>query len=263
MEDNRQYPAGNAGDTSCEAAPAGTASYSRYALVLAGGEGRRAGGGLPKQFRIVAGLPLFWWSVLAFSRENPDTHIIIVLHSAFISEWNSLIESVPERLRVPVMLCAGGCSRLESVSNGLALVPRRDDVLVAVHDAARPLLTRRMIADGWRVAAERGGAVPVVPVTDSLRSLDSRGEILEESASHAVDRSAFVAVQTPQVFPATVLKDAYARPLTEIMTDDASVAEAAGHCPALFAGDARNIKVTNPADFILAEALLAGPDAQE
>lgn len=261
MKEKQQAPADSAGATHCEAAPAGTASYSRYALVLAGGEGRRAGGDLPKQFRIVGGLPLFWWSVLAFSRENPSTCVIIVLHPAFISEWESIMAAVPEALRVPVALCAGGASRLESVSNGLALVPQGEDVLVAVHDAARPLLTRRMIADGWRVAAARGGAVPAVAVTDSLRHLDGAEEPWD--ASHAVDRAAFVAVQTPQVFRASILKEAYARPLTAAMTDDASVAEAAGYQPALFAGEPCNIKVTNPADFILAEALLAAERQKE
>ena len=126
-----------------------------------------------------------------------------------------------------------------------------EDSLVAVHDAARPLVTVDMISRGWETAARHGGAVPCVPVTDSLRHLEGEGSV-------AVDRAEYVAVQTPQVFRAGLLADAYAKNPDAVYSDDASAFEAAGRHPVMFAGAPQNMKVTNPGDLEIAALLLKG-----
>lgn len=222
----------------------------KYALIMAGGEGRRAGGEMPKQFVKLLGIPMLWWSVMAFHREDPETEISVVMHPGFFDDYDLMLSGLPREVRgIPVRLVAGGRSRGESVANGLMALPDTRDALVAVHDAARPLVTTDMIARGWECAALNGTAVPACPVTDSLRELT-------EGGSTAVDRSRFVSVQTPQVFRADILKSAYRLEERPEFTDDASRVEADGGCITLYDGIPANLKVTNPADFAIAETLL-------
>lgn len=220
----------------------------KYAVIVAGGEGTRLGGGLPKQFRMLGRRPVLWWALNAFHTEDPSTNIRVVLHPDYFEEWKKLFQKLPEKERISHEIIPGGKTRTESVRNGIASIPASENALIAVHDAARPLVSVEMIGKGWRAAAENGGAVPVTPVTDSLRQLDAIG-------SRAVDRNAFVAVQTPQVFRADLLKEAYSI-CDGVFSDDASVYEASGHHPALYAGSPLNIKVTNPGDLEIAELLL-------
>lgn len=221
----------------------------KYAVILAGGEGIRAGGKLPKQFMMLDGLPLLWWSVMAFHEEDPATKIFIVLHPGFFDTWDVLYDGIPDDKKIDVELICGGRSRLDSVKNGIMDIPSGKDVLIAVHDAARPLVSESVIREGWETAASEGTAVPAVSVTDSLRKLTPLG-------SEAVVRRDYVAVQTPQVFRSDLLKNAYDRPFQDSFTDDASVVEATGIEISLFKGEERNIKITNPLDIYIAEVLM-------
>lgn len=221
----------------------------KYAVIVAGGKGTRAGGGVPKQFRKVSGQPMIWWSLRAFHEENPEAKIVLVLPADAMAFWNDMHASLTNQ--VPHVCVAGGNSRTESVRAGLAAIPDEADGLVAVHDAARPLVTPALICRGWNAALISGAAIPVVPVADSLRRLLPRG-------SEVADRSQFVAVQTPQVFSIKLLKKAYSGMPECSFTDDASVVEAFGVMPELFEGDSDNFKVTNPGDFIRAQVLLSG-----
>ncbi len=221
----------------------------KYAIIVAGGVGHRAGGSIPKQFQPVLGTPMLWWSVKAFYDEDPSTTIILVLHPDYVEMWQELETQIPnDAKKAPkVKIALGGADRLQSVRNGLLMV--EEPGLIAVHDAARPMVSRAMISQGWKVAEETGTAIPVVPVTDSLRHI-------EGTQTRAVVRNEYVAVQTPQVFRSELLIPAYERELTSDMTDDASVVEAAGVEVATYAGEPTNIKVTNPLDFAIAEILL-------
>lgn len=219
-------------------------------MIVAGGEGNRAGGSVPKQFQLLGGIPMLWWSVRAFHEADPETGIILVLHPGFFDDWAIMQSELPGPDRkIDVHLSCGGRSRLESVRNGLMSVPDGERALVAVHDAARPLVTPDLIARGWKAAEMSGAAVPVTEMTDSIRCLEGNG-------SKAVVRKDYVKVQTPQVFDAMLLKAAYERSLTPEMTDDASVAEAAGIKITLFNGSPYNIKVTGPLDLKIAETLI-------
>ena len=217
---------------------------------MAAGEGHRAGSAIPKQFVRLLGVPMLWWSVKAFHDEDPATEISVVMHPGFFTEFDMLRADLPDELRnIPVRLVAGGRSRGESVANGILRLPDCEGTLIAVHDAARPLLTPELARRGWECAATHGSAVPVCPATDSLRRLTPEGTV-------AVDRSEFVTVQTPQVFRADILKSAYRLPDSPFFTDDASRVEADGQRVTLYDGMPYNIKVTNPLDFKIAETLL-------
>ena len=207
------------------------------------------GAGMPKQFRSLANRPVLWWSMKAFHDEDTSTRIILVLPKDFITLWKDFFDSLPEEDRFFHEITSGGGSRGESVKNGLKLVDSQS--LVAIHDGARPLVTPEMIAKGWETAAKFEAAIPVVPVTDSLREIT---KVPEESRS--VDRSRFVAVQTPQVFDSEKLKQAYRLAGEKSFTDDAAVMEAAGYDIRLFPGNHRNIKITNPEDLAIAELIM-------
>lgn len=226
----------------------------KYAIIVAGGEGTRLGGDLPKQFRELCGRPVLWWSLKAFHDEDPDTRIIIVLHRDYFGLWEELMTSMPQEDRIAHVTVAGGNSRTASVKNGIVSVPNSEEALIAVHDAARPLVDVDMIARGWEAAAKYGGVVPAIPVTDSLRKLTEGKDNV--GGSEAVDRSEYVAVQTPQVFRADLLKDAYERQPDAVFSDDASAFEAAGWKPVLFKGSVKNMKVTNPGDIEVAQILM-------
>lgn len=223
----------------------------KYAIILAGGSGMRAGGDVPKQFQMLDGIPMLWWSVRAFYNEDSDTDIRLVMNPGFFDLWNIIYRDLPaEDKEIPVTLVCGGRSRLESVKNGIMGIQAEKDALVAVHDSARPLVGCELISEGWRVASEKYAAVPAVPVTDSLRRIGADG------FSEAVARKDYVAVQTPQVFRCDILKSAYEKPLDDDMTDDASVVEASGVNVSLFEGSTRNMKVTNPLDMDIAALLM-------
>ncbi len=133
------------------------------------------------------------------------------------------------------------------MKNGLGLIPF--DSFVAVHDAARPLLSGDLIEKCFETAFLKGNAVPTISVSDSMR------EILKEE-NRTVDRSKFCRVQTPQVFNGNILKQAYEQDYKPSFTDDASVVESAGHKVHLVDGEQRNIKITTAVDMLIAETLL-------
>lgn len=224
-------------------------SLEKHVIIVAGGSGTRLGGALPKQFQSLRERPLLWWSLKAFHDEDPSSRLHLVLPEQFFSLWKELESHLPEVDRFHVSLHPGGRSRFESVQSALYNVPGDGEVLVAVHDAARPLVSQEVIKEGWKTAERNGAAVPVVPVTDSLRCT-------EGNRSFAVDRSHYVAVQTPQVFASKLLKEAYQKAEGDGFTDDASVVEALGIEPCLFQGSHTNMKVTNPGDLEIASVLL-------
>lgn len=224
----------------------------KYAVIVAGGSGSRMGGGMPKQFRNLCGRPVLWWSMKAFKDEDPATHLVLVLPEEYISLWRDFYSTLPENDKFEYEVAKGGKTRGESVQNGLTLVD--DDSFVAIHDGARPLVTKDLISAGWEKVAETDAAIPVVAVTDSLRVR------IDDKHSECVNREEYVAVQTPQLFKTSLIKTAYNLVGDKVFTDDAAVVENAGNKVALFPGNNNNIKITNPKDMAVA-ALLMGKDA--
>lgn len=233
-------------------------------LLLAGGKGLRAGGGLPKQFHKICGRPLLWWSLRAFYNYDPKVRVTIVLHPDYVELWHKLVAELPENERYPHKLATGGEERGNSVKNGLDSlgIPegKEKSTLVAIHDGARPLVTPEMISRGFDMAETRATAVAALPLTDSIRRLETPGNL--ESVSEPADRSQYVIIQTPQIFRYDLLKEAYLKYGHIALTDDAQMVEKLpGVNISLYAGDSANIKVTHPADFITAENILAWSSA--
>lgn len=226
-------------------------SKLNYIIVVAAGSGSRYGGDLPKQFCDLMGRPLLMTTLERIARCETDAGIILVLSPAMMEFWADCCRSAG--FKVPFSVVAGGASRAESVRNALSLIDPSTVGWIAVHDAARPLVSPEMF--GRLVAGLQGcsGTIPVVPVTDSLR------EIERDGSSRSVDRSRLRAVQTPQVFDGQKLIAANDRELLPTFTDDASVMEAAGFTDLrLVEGDPHNIKVTNPGDIAIVEMYLQG-----
>ena len=217
----------------------------RYAIIVAGGRGLRMGGELPKQFLPLSGKPVLMRTLELF--EGEVSRIILVLPEDHIPFWQELCEQYHFTLTHTVAL--GGETRFHSVRSGLSHLPQEG--LVAVHDGVRPLVSRVLIRRSFEEAARSGAALPACPVTDSLRLRQDEGK------SEAVDRSRYVAVQTPQTFDLGRLQQAYEQAYSPLFTDDASVYEAASlGSITLIDGEETNIKLTTPRDLLLAELLL-------
>jgi 2-C-methyl-D-erythritol 4-phosphate cytidylyltransferase len=211
-----------------------------WAIVVAAGSGARFGDPVPKQFLELGGLRVVDWAIAA---AEAACHAVVAVVPA-----DHLDVSLPPTVTV----VAGGASRAASVRAGLAAVPDEAAVIV-VHDAARPLaepgLFQRVIEAVMMGGAD--GAVPGVPVADTIKRVDpSGGQVLE-----TLDRSALRAIQTPQAFAADVLRRAHAE--EGDATDDAALVEAAGGRVVVVDGDPANLKITGPDDLERAEALLA------
>ncbi len=217
----------------------------KYVLVVAGGQGLRMGGDLPKQFIPVAGKPVLMHTLEAFNNFDSSVRFILVIPESHQAYWHELCEKY--NFCIPHQITSGGETRFHSVCNGLKLVTSPG--LVAVHDGVRPLVSSEVIAACFKEAALHGTAIPVLPMVDSLREYTEEGSI-------PVDRARYCAVQTPQVFKSELLLSAYERPYELCFTDDASVVESSGHPVNLIPGNRENIKITTPFDLLITEAVL-------
>jgi 2-C-methyl-D-erythritol 4-phosphate cytidylyltransferase len=219
---------------------------SRCVIIVAGGAGQRMGASIPKQFLPLAGRPLLMHTITQFVRYDAALYIVVALPATHIDRWQRLCDEY--RFTAPHHVVAGGDSRTASVRNALAGLP--DAGFIAVHDGVRPLTPIEVIARCFATAEHYGNAIPVVPVTDSLRKKTADGNC-------DVPRDGIVAVQTPQVFRADQLRDAYARITdhTASFTDDASIVQAAGYDITLTEGSRENIKITEPADLPVADRM--------
>ena len=204
-----------------------------WAVIVAAGFGERFGG--PKQFAELGGARLVDHAISTASAACDA--VVLVVPDA--SDWQGAEVDA---------LVTGGSTRAESVRAGLAAVPVGAEIVV-VHDAARPLATAALfeaVVDAVRAGAD--GAVPGLAVTDTLKRVD------DVRVTATVDRVGLVAVQTPQAFRADILRDAH---LTGTdATDDAALVEGLGGNVVVVRGDPRNLKVTGPADLMIAAALL-------
>ena len=220
----------------------------RYAIIVAGGSGKRFGSDMPKQFLPLEGKPVLMRTIERFDQAGAT--IVVVLPAEHQEMWMSMCKEC--NFPVTHIIANGGSTRFESVRNGLAAIENlKPDDLVAVHDGVRPLVSVEMIDRCYNTAQETGSAIPVVNPNDSIR------QVMDDGTSRQLLRSSLRAVQTPQTFIAEWLKGAYDIEESPLFTDDASVVEAAGHQVTLVDGETTNIKITTPIDMIVAKALVA------
>lgn len=216
-----------------------------YALIVAGGKGTRIKSKVPKQFLDLDGVPVLMRTINTFYSYSPSITVIVVLPEDDFPLWEELC--LLHKYNKPLLLTKGGDTRFQSVKNGLDKI--KGDGLVAIHDGVRPLVSEDIIGASFRLAAVHGSAVAAVRLKESIRMTD-------QDNTKAMDRSRFRLVQTPQTFTVSLIKNAYQTKEDASLTDDASVAERAGHVISLFEGSYENIKITTPEDLIVAEALI-------
>lgn len=219
------------------------------AVIPAGGVGRRMGG-VRKQYLELAGTPLLVHTLRPFLEHPYVEWVIVALPPDDVASPPPWLAELNGR----IMLVPGGEERGDSVARALEHVPQEADVVV-IHDAARPLLTRTLIDRALRVAARGDGAVAAVPLADTVKDVDAGGVV-----QGTPDRDRLWRAQTPQAFPRALVLDAYRRAQQDGFrgTDDASLVEHYGGRVLIVEGAPENLKVTGPADVIVAEALLRG-----
>ena len=224
------------------------------AIVPAAGAGKRLGLGINKAFAVLRGAPLIVHCLRMLAQTELVAEAIVVLAPAEVDEGRTLLASYQAEYfpTLPIKVVAGGKERQDSVANALAAVPA-DAAYIAVHDGARPFAGRAVFARTLAAAKEQGAAIAAVPVKNTIKVVDANGVVVDTPV-----RSTLVAVQTPQVFRAQLLKDAYAHLAAHpaAVTDDASVVELLGHKVVVAQGRYENIKITTPEDLVLAEHFL-------
>lgn len=219
---------------------------NRSVIIVAGGSGSRMGSDVPKQFLPLAGRPILMHTVEAFYRFDSQINIVLVLPIEQHAYWHELCQK--HSFNIGCQIVAGGATRFHSTLYGLAKVPAAG--IVAVHDGVRPLVSQETLQRCFDAAERHRAVVPAIPVNESVR------QVAEDGSSRAVDRSGYRLVQTPQVFDAATLHQAFRQPYSPLFTDDASVVEQMGVAVTLVDGNFENIKITRPVDLILAEALI-------
>ncbi|MEK8093111.1 bifunctional 2-C-methyl-D-erythritol 4-phosphate cytidylyltransferase/2-C-methyl-D-erythritol 2,4-cyclodiphosphate synthase [Methylocystis sp. IM3] len=227
-------------------------------LVVAGGRGSRAGEGLPKQYRSLAGASVLARTLEAMHAAAPAARLTVVIHpddrALYAASVSELTDSARAALAAPAL---GGALRQESVRNGLEAIAREaEPEIVLIHDAARPFADPALVARAIAAARDHGAAVPGVPLNDTVKEIDAAGFVVATP-----DRARLRAVQTPQSFRFPLILAAHREAAAggREYTDDAMIAEAAGCAVHVFPGDARNFKLTTPEDFARAMQQLAPP----
>jgi len=222
-----------------------------WVVVAAAGESRRMGlpDGESKQFLLLGGEPVLSHSVRRLLSLPQVTGLVVVLHPSHTLRFADELLAFDDSK--PLFIAEGGRTRTDSVRAGLQQVPPGADV-IAVHDGARPLFSRHVFERCLAALDDADGAVPGVPVSDTLKRVDEDGRVCE-----TVSRERLWAAQTPQVFRAAVLREVYADPGLQPASDDAVLLEQAGHRVVLVPSTPANIKITTPADLPLAGAVLS------
>jgi 2-C-methyl-D-erythritol 4-phosphate cytidylyltransferase len=213
------------------------------AIIVAGGSGSRMGTDLPKQFLRIEAKPVFLYSIDAFLQAYNDIRIILVMPSTYAGMAQSILDEFGYPSSIEIV--EGGETRFHSVKNGLAIAS--EDSLIFIHDAVRCLATPGLIRRCGDAASEKGSAIPVIPVRDSIRRKDDA-----LNCSIVVSREGLYIVQTPQVFLGSVILPAFASPYDPGFTDEASVLEASGQQVFLVEGEEGNTKITFPDDLTFA-----------
>lgn len=218
------------------------------ALILAGGKGKRMQSDVSKQFIIINGKPLLYYTIMRFVKCDLIDKIVLVLPK---DEVDYCKKNIVQKYSLKVdMIVEGGKERQDSVRNGLNAMMDTDIVLI--HDGARAFVSEEIINDGIKYAKLYGAAAPGVIPKDTIKVRDHAS-----FSKETLNRDELVAIQTPQVFKMQLIKDCHDKINRDkiVVTDDTMVVETYGHKVYLFKGDYKNLKVTTPEDLIMAEYL--------
>ena len=217
-----------------------------YAIIVAGGSGNRMNHSVPKQFLLLQGRPVLMHTIEVFYNCRLKPEIIVVIGLDYRHEWFDLC--IEHNFTIPHTLANSGDQRFHSVKNGLSMITHEG--IVAVHDAARPLVSPDVVLRSFEFAEAHGNCVAGITLVDSIRSIADNG------STKTLDRAGFRLVQTPQTFRVLELKAAYSANYSSEYTDDASVMENYGVKINIIEGNRENIKITYPEDLEIASLLL-------
>lgn len=218
----------------------------KIAVIVAGGSGTRMNNKLPKQFLLLKGKPVLYYTINTFLQSYPDLSIILVLPEEYIAAGQEIIDAFFDYKRIQITI--GGRTRFHSVQNGLSLID--EECMIFVHDGVRCLLTINLVHRCYKAAIDQGSAIPVVDCKDSVR-------VIKGDENEAIDRARIKLVQTPQTFHSKILLPAFKIDYKDKFTDEASVVEAFGLKVNLIEGEEANIKITKPVDIAMAEQILS------
>ncbi|MEO6542018.1 MAG: 2-C-methyl-D-erythritol 4-phosphate cytidylyltransferase [Ferruginibacter sp.] len=217
----------------------------KFAIIVAGGTGNRMNNSTPKQFLLLKGKPVLYYTINSFLQAYDDLQIILVLPEDHTAAGQEVIDAFFDYSRLQIAI--GGRTRFHSVQNGLQLV--NEESMVFVHDAVRCLVSKDLIRRCYDAAFENGSAIPVVDSRDSVR-------LITADDNEALERTSVKLVQTPQTFHSKILIPAYQIDYKDKFTDEATVVEAFGLKVKLVEGEENNFKITRPVDLVIAETLL-------
>tara|TARA_B100000700_G_C15049318_1_gene859484 strand:+ start:3201 stop:3851 length:651 start_codon:yes stop_codon:yes gene_type:complete len=213
----------------------------KTALIVAGGRGIRMNASVPKQFLLLKNIPILMHTLEKFSHLDK---IFLVLPKSQIEYWNFICNKY--NFKTPHITVQGGETRFHSVKKGLEKID--DNVIVAIHDGVRPLVSTKLIDNLINNTKNGTGLVPVIGIKDSVRKIE-RGE------SVYIDRSCLYKVQTPQCFFSNDIKNAYNQEYSDKFTDDASVFESDGGKIQTILGEEENLKITTKQDLNIISSL--------
>ena len=223
------------------------------AIFPAAGKGRRMQAGMNKAFMELAGIPILVRTLLKFSDCQAVDRLVIAAAEPEVQFVRDILKRLPGLK--PWQVVAGGSERQYSVWKGIqAVEDAAEDDIILVHDAARPLVSDRVIRETIRTAAAKGAAIAAVPAKNTIKLCSTAGEVVETP-----DRSLLWEVQTPQGFRRDILVRANEQAAADgfLGTDDASLVERLGETVHIVASDYRNIKITTPEDILIATSFLA------
>ncbi|KAE8789946.1 2-C-methyl-D-erythritol 4-phosphate cytidylyltransferase, chloroplastic-like [Hordeum vulgare] len=217
-------------------------------ILLSGGQGKRMGANMPKQYLPLLGVPIALHSLKTFCAMKEVKEVVVVCDPSY----KNVFEGSAENLQIPIKFTTPGKERQDSVFNGLQEI-NGDSELVCVHDSARPLVSSEDVKKVLEDAAVHGAAVLGVPVKATIKEANSDSFVVK-----TLDRKTLWEMQTPQVMKPNLLRDGFElvkRDGLEV-TDDVSIVEYLKHPVYITEGSYTNIKVTTPDDMLLAERLM-------
>jgi 2-C-methyl-D-erythritol 4-phosphate cytidylyltransferase len=223
---------------------------SILAIIPAAGMGVRMGGGTPKQFLSLDGVPIFVHTLRKFVSSDAIDEIFLGLRPEDMERVSRELD--PEHFSKPVRLVSGGATRQETVARCLSQAPAGTE-LVVVHDAVRPFVALELIRRIVEAARKDGAAIPGIPSIDTVKQVE------RQTILGTIPRERIVLAQTPQAFRFSILRDAVDSALAEGFggTDESSLVERQGHNVTVLMGSDRNIKITKPSDLPLARLYIA------
>lgn len=213
-------------------------------IIAAAGLSKRFGSKTPKQFFLLKKLPIFLWSVIAFSKVKSFKQIILV------APRDSVLSLKKYEKKYGIKVVAGGKERFESVNNGLKAL--NDDIdIVAIHDGARPLISKTVIVNCLNAAKKYGAAIACLDVNDTVK-LTGNDLVIKRT----IPRENIWRAQTPQIFKRHLIEKAYSKLGSKKVTDDSQLLETLGIKVKIVRGEFSNLKITKPEDLALAKMLI-------